>query len=85
MPMVEGENIPIYSIHDVDGIYYGGNLEEYFDIEFGQKDQRAIDFEHLRMIPFEEINESLWIYEQDKGGPTYWGTRSFGAGAYCTL
>lgn len=52
MPIVEGENIPIFSIYGIDLIYYGGNIEEYFEIEFGDKDQDTIDFENIRKIPF---------------------------------
>lgn len=50
--MVEGENIPIFSIYGSDIIYYGENLEDYFDVEFGDKDQSDMDFENLRYIPF---------------------------------
>ena len=34
MPMILQKDPPIISIHDVDIIYYGENLEDYFNIEW---------------------------------------------------
>lgn len=52
MPMVLDENPPIISIHDIDIIYYGQNLEDYFNIEFGNKLQNTIEFQNITPIPF---------------------------------
>lgn len=35
IPMIDEQNPPILSIHGVDVIYYGENLEDYFEREFG--------------------------------------------------
>lgn len=43
---------PIISIHGVDIIYYGKNLEDYFDIEFGTKNQAEMEFDDITPIPF---------------------------------
>lgn len=52
MPMVLDENPPIISIHDIDIIYYGEDLEDYFNIEFGKKTQDTIEFQNIIPIPF---------------------------------
>lgn len=52
MPMVKNENPPILSIHGIDVIYYGQNLEDYFRVEFGVKNQNAIDFNSIEPILF---------------------------------
>lgn len=52
MPMVLDENPPIISIHDIDIIYYGEDLEDYFNIEFGKKTQDRIEFQNITPIPF---------------------------------
>ena len=36
IPMIPEDNPPIISIHDIDIIYYGQNLEDYFKVEFGE-------------------------------------------------
>lgn len=50
--MVLDKNPPVISIHDLDIIYYGENLEDYFNIEFGKKTQDAIRFQNITPIPF---------------------------------
>lgn len=52
MPMISDENPPIISIHDLDIIYYGKNLEDYLYVEFGNKTQNEIEFENITPIPF---------------------------------
>lgn len=52
MPMVLDEDPPVISIHDLDIIYYGENLEDYLYIEFGNKSQNEIRFENISPIPF---------------------------------
>lgn len=52
IPMVLDENPPVLSIHDIDIIYYGENLEEYFNIEFGEKTQDVIQFQNIIPVPF---------------------------------
>ena len=52
MPMIEAENPPVLSVHGTDVIYYGENLSDYFDIEFGEKKQKDIAFERIRSVPF---------------------------------
>lgn len=53
IPMLEMEkDPPIISIHGVDIIYYGKNLKDYFDIEFGTKNQAEIEFDDIIPIPF---------------------------------
>ena len=53
IPMLEvDKNPPIISIHGVDIIYYGKNLEDYFDIEFGNKKQDEIEFADIFPVPF---------------------------------
>ena len=39
MPMIDEKNNPIFSIHGVDVICYGTRIDEYFQIEFGEKKQ----------------------------------------------
>lgn len=52
IPIVLDENPPVISIHDIDIIYYGENLEDYFNIEFGKKTQDKIQFQNITPIPF---------------------------------
>ena len=52
IPMIPKDNPPIISIHDVDIIYYGQNLKDYFEVEFGGKEQQNIEFENINPIPF---------------------------------
>lgn len=51
IPIID-DNPPIISIHDIDIIYYGENLEDYFNVEFGGKKQNNIDFQKIKPIPF---------------------------------
>lgn len=52
IPMIPDDNPPIISIHDTDIIYYGQNLEDYFKVEFGGKEQGKIEFKNINPIPF---------------------------------
>ncbi len=52
MPLCSLENYPVLSVHGVDVIYYGGNLEEYFNIEFGDQKQSSLDIAHIEYVPF---------------------------------
>lgn len=51
MPMLDNDP-PILSIHDTDVIYYGENLENYLEIEFGDKDQRSINIKIIEPVQF---------------------------------
>lgn len=52
MPSISNVNPPIISVHGVDIIYYGKDIEEYFKVEFGEKDQSTIEFKNIAPIPF---------------------------------
>ncbi len=52
IPVVPEKNPPILSIHGVDVICYGTDLEEYIDIEFGNKEQRDIQLDKVPYIDF---------------------------------
>lgn len=43
---------PVFSIHDVDVIYYGENLYSYLKIEFGLKDYMDMDEDKIIPVPF---------------------------------
>lgn len=52
MPMILENNPPIISVHGVDVIYYGKDIEDYFKVEFGNKNQSEIDFNNIKPIQF---------------------------------
>ncbi len=52
MPVCALQNPPVISVHGADVIYYGENLENYLEIEFGDKKQASINFESIEYIPF---------------------------------
>lgn len=52
MPIVLDENPPVISVHNIDLIYYGENLDDYFDIEFGKKEQNTIKLKKITPISF---------------------------------
>ena len=52
IPMNEEDNPPIISVHNVDIIYYGENLEDYFNIEFGNKTQNELNYQNIKSIQF---------------------------------
>lgn len=52
IPIIPEINPPVLSIHGVDIIFYGIDLENYFDIEFGDKKQNSIQLENLPYIDF---------------------------------
>lgn len=43
---------PVFSVYQTDIIYYGENLESYFEIEFGQKSHNSIDYSAIKVIKF---------------------------------
>ncbi|MDQ0087634.1 hypothetical protein J2T12_001040 [Paenibacillus anaericanus] len=45
-------NNPIFSVYQTDIIYYGENLEEYFKVEFNDKEHKDIDFDSIKHIDF---------------------------------
>ena len=52
MPMDVSDNPPILSVYGADVIYYGEDLEDYFQIQFGSKKQEKIDFSKIQNVPF---------------------------------
>lgn len=52
MPEISNDRPPVISVHGVDIIYYGEDLEDYFKIEFGKKEQSEINFQRINTIPF---------------------------------
>lgn len=52
MPIDGNDNPIVLSIWGTDVICYGENLEEYFKIEFGEKDQNCIDFKNISHVSF---------------------------------
>ena len=52
IPIFSNDDPPILSIHDTDVIYYGENLKEYFEVEFGKRRHGDIDQKNIRPIPF---------------------------------
>ena len=52
IPMLEGGTNPIFSIHGLDVICYGKNIDDYFQIEFGEKKQESIEYCKIKKIPF---------------------------------
>ena len=43
---------PVFSVHGVDLIYYGEDLEQYLQVEFGDKNQRQLIMGNIEYIPF---------------------------------
>lgn len=53
IPFVEdAEEVPIFSVHGTDIIYYGDNLISYLEIEFGFRKYDDIDRNNYQYIPF---------------------------------
>ena len=52
MPMGVSDNPPVISVYGVDVIYYGKDLDEYIQIEFGEKNPSEIDYSNIQKIPF---------------------------------
>lgn len=52
IPVIPEDNPPIISVHDVDIIYYGQNIEDYFKVEFGGKEQEQIKYKNINPVPF---------------------------------
>ena len=49
--MIELDNPPVVSIHGVDIIYYGKDIKEYFDCEFGEY-RKIGSLNEYNYIPF---------------------------------
>ena len=52
IPITSDNNPPVLSVHAADIIYYGVDIEDYFNIEFGEKKQKDIQFETIKHIEF---------------------------------
>ena len=52
IPMVNGEEIPILSIHGVDVIYYAKTLEEYINAEFLGINKKFSSLDEYMYVPF---------------------------------
>ncbi len=52
IPIIPDKNPPVISIHGLDIVYYGRNLENYFEIEFGNKQQNSILLSDVNHITF---------------------------------
>lgn len=52
IPVMESDDPPIISVHDTDVIYYGKNLADYFEVEFGKKKHGEIKALRMEQIPF---------------------------------
>lgn len=52
IPMISDNDPPVFSICGTDIIYYGENLEDYFNIEFGTKSQSSIKLQKIVPVPF---------------------------------
>ena len=51
MPIIDSDNPPVLSIHGVDVIYYGKNLEDYIQNEFGSG-RRTLFLNQYKYVPF---------------------------------
>lgn len=52
MPVCNLQKPPIISVHGTDVIYYGEDLENYLEIEFGDRKQLSIKLENIEHVPF---------------------------------
>lgn len=52
MPLGHFNSYPILSIHGVDVIYYGKDLEDYIMNEFGDMNRGRLDFKTIQKVPF---------------------------------
>lgn len=52
IPMIDGNTYPIFSIHGIDIIIYGESLDDYLNVEFGEKSQSDINFSNVLDVPF---------------------------------
>ena len=48
----ERETSPVLSICGLDIIYYGENLNQYFEIEFNKKSPNEMDYKKIAKVPF---------------------------------
>ena len=51
LPIFENKEIPVLSVVDLDIIYYGMDLYDYFEVEFGHK-RLVSDSKKYREVPF---------------------------------
>lgn len=51
MPLIS-DDPPVLSIMGADVIYYGANLRDFFEIQFGNKNQSDINFDSVEYVPF---------------------------------
>lgn len=52
MPVTGQDDPPVLSVCGTDIIYYGADLKDYLEIEFGDKVQQDIRFDKIRPVPF---------------------------------
>lgn len=52
MPLCTMRKYPILSVHGIDIVYYGENLDQYIEVEFGNKRQEALEYSGMEYIPF---------------------------------
>ena len=52
MPLGHFNSYPILSIHGIDVIYYGKDLEDYIRNEFGDKNRAGLDYKNIEKVPF---------------------------------
>ncbi len=52
IPMLEEDELPVFSIYGADSICYGSDLDEYLEIEFREKQQNHINWPQVKHIPF---------------------------------
>ena len=43
---------PVYSVHQTDIIFYGRDIWDYFEVEFGEKKHREIEFDKIKPVSF---------------------------------
>ncbi|MCM3785715.1 SMI1/KNR4 family protein [Neobacillus mesonae] len=59
LPAEPGEGSPVLSVYQTDIIYYGANLMEYFEVEFGSRTYEQISWDRIKAPRFwDEIIDS---------------------------
>ena len=43
---------PVYSVHQMDIIFYGRDIWDYFEVEYRKKKHQEIEFDKIKPIPF---------------------------------
>ena len=51
LPSYENQEMPILSVVDLDIIYYGKDLYDYFEIEFGNR-KLSLALKEYKQVPF---------------------------------